>query len=190
MKDRPPIDIDRFNKEIVPYQKFINEQCLRLCGNTFDADDLSQEVMIKAMRFMHLFEEGSNAKGWLQRIAKNTYINQYKKGQKESMNYIEDMSQYTDSDDDERLGIGFTSQEDSSMLSDTVVEAIESLRPEYKQIILLSDIYGFGYKDVSRFIGIPVGSCQSRLWRARHALAEVLEEYGKSKGLKYKRKKL
>lgn len=189
MKNKYPLDIGRFEREIAPYHKFVREQCLKLCGNSFDADDLAQEVMIKAMRFMHLFEEGSNVKGWLQRIAKNTYINQYKKSQKESVDFLDDMSQYTDGSIEDRLDMGFYSQEDGSMLSGTVVEAIESLRPEYKQIIILSDIYGFGYKDVSKFLNIPVGSCQSRLWRARNALADLLEEYGKSKGLKYKRKK-
>lgn len=143
------------------------------------------------MRFHEGFVPGTNMKGWLVRITKNTFINNYRKKSKnpEVLNgpndgsYGTDEAPWVDYDDDLR-----SDDEDRSPISEDLVLAIESLDLEYKNIVILIDVYGYNYREVAEFKGIPEGTIKSRLFRARGMLRSLLSEKAKSYGISYVKK--
>ena len=181
----------QFLDELVSHSQFLLNCCLRLCPDRSDADDLRQDVFIKAMRFHDSFVSGTNMKGWLVRITKNTFINNYRKKSKNSETLIDDISDSSiDAFASEETDLFTnTSPEDHSGLSEELVVAIESLDPEYKNIVILIDIYGYNYREVAEFKSIPEGTIKSRLFRARGILRDKLMSRAKSYGIDYVKKK-
>lgn len=179
-----PEPSQQFLEELVKHNKFLLDCCLRLCGERNDAEDLRQEVYIKAIRFCDGYQDGTNMKGWLVSIAKNTYINSFKKKGKSVEVSVEtivdpaEYAQYIDVEDIDR-------NPDSAFLSDELVAAIESLESDYKNIAILVDIYGYNYREVAIMKGMPEGTIKSRLFRARGILREKVAKKASQYGLKY-----
>lgn len=179
-----PQPSQQFLDELVKHDKFILDCCLRLCKDKNDAQDLRQEVYMKALRFCDGYQEGTNMKGWLVSIAKNTYINRFKKKGKsvevsvESIADPVDYADYIDTEDMDR-------KPDATAFSEELVSAIESLDLDYKNIAILVDVYGYNYKEVAEMKGMPEGTIKSRLFRARGILREKLAEKASTYGLRY-----
>ena len=168
-----PQPSQQFLDELVKHDKFILDCCLRLCKDKNDAQDLRQDVYMKALRFCDGYQEGTNMKGWLVSISKNTYINRFKKKGKSvevSVESIADPVDYADYIDTEDLD----RKPDAAAFSEELVKAIESLDEDYKNITILVDVYGYNYKEVAEMKGMPEGTIKSRLFRARGILREVL----------------
>ena len=130
-------------------------------------------------------------KGWLVRITKNTFINNYRKKSKNSETLINDISDSSiDTFASEETDL-FTnaSPDDHSGLSEELVVAIESLDLEYKNIVILIDIYGYNYREVAEFKSLPEGTIKSRLFRARGILRDKLMNRAKGYGIAYVKKK-
>lgn len=179
-----PQPSQQFLDELVKHDKFILDCCLRLCKDKNDAQDLRQEVYMKALRFCDGYQEGTNMKGWLVSIAKNTYINRFKKKGKSvevSVESIADPVDYADYIDTEDLD----RKPDATAFSEELVSAIESLDLDYKNIAILVDVYGYNYKEVAEMKGMPEGTIKSRLFRARGILREKLTEKASLYGLRY-----
>lgn len=179
-----PQPSQQFLDELVKHDKFILDCCLRLCKDKNDAQDLRQEVYMKALRFCDGYQEGTNMKGWLVSIAKNTYINRFKKKGKSvevSVESIADPVDYADYIDTEDLD----RKPDATAFSEELVSAIESLDLDYKNIAILVDVYGYNYKEVAEMKGMPEGTIKSRLFRARGILREKLAEKASTYGLRY-----
>lgn len=179
-----PQPSQQFLDELVKHNKFILDCCLRLCKDKNDAQDLRQEVYMKALRFCDGYQEGTNMKGWLVSIAKNTYINRFKKKGKSvevSVESIADPVDYADYIDTEDLD----RKPDATAFSEELVSAIESLDLDYKNIAILVDVYGYNYKEVAEMKGMPEGTIKSRLFRARGILREKLAEKASTYGLRY-----
>jgi RNA polymerase sigma-70 factor (ECF subfamily) len=161
-----------------------------LCSDINDAEDLRQDVFIKAIRFHENFVSGTNMKGWLVRITKNTFINSYRKKTKNPEilrdNGFSGVEEGTVVDYDEIMSFD---QDDQQHLSEDLVCAIEELDLEYKNIVILIDIYGYNYREVSEFKGIPEGTIKSRLFRARGILRDKLRDKASSYGISYVKKK-
>ena len=178
----------QFLDELTSHSQFILSCCLRLCADRNDAEDLRQDVFIKAMRFHEGFVPGTNMKGWLVRITKNTFINNYRKKSKspEVLNGPNDGSIGSDDapwvDYDNDL---YSDDDQNDPISEDLVLAIESLDLEYKNIVILIDVYGYNYREVAEFKGIPEGTIKSRLFRARGILRDLLSEKAKSYGISY-----
>ncbi|MBK6859516.1 MAG: sigma-70 family RNA polymerase sigma factor [Saprospiraceae bacterium] len=177
---------ERFEKEFLPHLEALHSFAFHLCYNEEDADDLVQETFLKAFRFIDKFEEGTNAKAWLFKILKNAYINQYRKESKRPTRVdYEDVAVYNEEEEGQVSGY-YDLREDvfEKMIGDEVSTALNLLPEEFRTVILLCDIEGFSYEEISKIIDIPIGTVRSRLFRARNMLKEKLVKYASSIGYK------
>lgn len=180
-----------FEEELLPQIDALYTFAYHLVYNEDDANDLVQEAYMKAYRFIHKYEAGTNAKAWLFRILKNAFINEYRKKVRQPNKVdLEDFITYHDADE----GSAYTGYSDlrqdmfDSMMGDEVTLAINKLPADFKIVILLCDIEGFTYEEISKIVNIPIGTVRSRLHRARNMLKEQLREYAESMGFQNKRK--
>lgn len=178
-----------FEEEFLPQIDALYTFAYHLTYNEEDANDLVQETYLKAYRFIDKYIEGTNAKAWLFKILKNVFINQYRRKSKQPTKVdFEDIVTYQDEED-----TNFSSYQDlreemfQDMMGDEVTNAINSLPVDFRVVILLCDIEGFTYEEISKIIDIPIGTVRSRLHRARNMLKEKLKEYANSLGYKDKR---
>jgi RNA polymerase sigma factor (sigma-70 family) len=175
-----------FEHELLPHADALYNFAYHLTYNEEDANDLVQDTFMKAFRFIGSYEKGTNAKAWLFKILKNGFINEYRKKAKQpnKVDY-EDVIAYQDADE-EKGGVVFDLREDifDGMMGDEITVAINNLPIDFKTVILLCDIEGFTYEEISKIIDIPIGTVRSRLHRARNMLKESLKEYAEKMGYK------
>jgi len=178
-----------FEEEFLPQIDSLYTFAYHLTYNEEDANDLVQETYLKAYRFIDKYIEGTNAKAWLFKILKNVFINQYRRKSKRPTKVdYEEIITYQDEEDTK-----FSSYMDlreemfQDMMGDEVTNAINALPVDFRVVILLCDVEGFTYEEISKIIDIPIGTVRSRLHRARNMLKEKLKEYAQSLGYKDKR---
>ncbi len=177
-------DDELFEREMIPHLKSLFHFALRLSGNEDDANDLVQDTYLKAYRFLGSYERGSNAKAWLFRILKNSFINNYRKVSKEP-------SKIDYEEAENFLNTGKASYSDSidlrekmfrGLIGDEVSSALNALPVDFRAVIILCDVEEFTYEEIAQIIDIPIGTVRSRLHRARKMLREMLMEYALSMG--------
>jgi RNA polymerase sigma-70 factor (ECF subfamily) len=158
----------------------------RITFNEDDAKDLVQETYFKAFRFIDSFKEGTNAKAWLFRILKNSFINEFRKKNKEPTKVdYQDVETYYNSDDvNEVITPDLRVEALQNMIGDEVSNALNSLAVDFRIVIILCDLEGFTYEEMSKILDIPIGTVRSRLHRARNLLREKLKIYARSMGYK------
>ncbi len=180
-----------FDTEFYPHIDALYNFAYHLTYNQEDANDLVQETYMKAYRFIDKYIVGTNAKAWLFKILKNGFINQYRKKSKQPAKVdFEDIVNYQDTDDGAPQNYVDLRQEIfQGMIGDEITIAINSLPVDFKTVILLCDIEGFTYEEISKIIDIPIGTVRSRLHRARNMLKEQLKSYAESLGYIDKRSK-
>ena len=174
-----------FEKEFFPHINALYNFAYHLTYNEDDANDLVQETYMKAYRFAHSYDEGTNAKAWLFKILKNAFINEYRKKSKRPAKVdYEDYIHYHDKEDTKKGSDDLDMRKDyfSDMLGDEITRAINSLPVDFKTVILLCDIEGFTYEEIAKIIDIPIGTVRSRLHRSRNMLKEKLVAYAKKMG--------
>jgi RNA polymerase sigma-70 factor (ECF subfamily) len=157
---------------------------LRTTGNADDAKDLLQDTYLKAYRFVEKYEQGTNAKAWLFRIMKNSFINTYRKHSREpeQVDYAAIEDYYELVRDQTGDGNDLRKKFYNDLLEDEVVKAMESITEEFRTIIILSDLEGLSYEEISEMLDIPLGTVRSRLHRARKNLQEKLRGFAIAKG--------
>jgi RNA polymerase sigma-70 factor (ECF subfamily) len=179
-----PEDEKLFETEMLPHIKSLYHFAYRLTNNEDDANDLIQDTYLKCYRFLSSFERGSNAKAWLFRILKNSFINNYRKASKEpnkidyeeAENYLNTgKSSYSDS-------IDLRDKIFRGLVGDEVSKALNMLPVDFRTVIILCDIEEFTYEEISKIINIPIGTVRSRLHRARKMLRDMLTDYALSLG--------
>ena len=173
-----------FDRELLPHIDALHTFAFHLCYDQEQANDLVQETYLKAFRFIDKYQEGTNAKAWLFKILKNAYINEYRKRSKRPNRVdFEEIISYHDGDN-ERFSGYFDLREEmfENMMGDEVTMAINSLPVEFRTVILLCDIEGFTYEEISKIINVPIGTVRSRLFRARNILKEKLLNYAENLG--------
>jgi RNA polymerase sigma-70 factor, ECF subfamily len=175
---------DRFERDALPLLPGMYAAALRMTRNPADAEDLVQETFLRAYRGFAGFEEGTNLKAWLYRILTNTFINAYRKRQRQpvtvSEQEVEDRSLF------ERLGESGPSAEAEvleRLPDDDVKEALDSLSEGFRLAVLLADVEGFSYKEIAEIMDVPIGTVMSRLHRGRRALEKRLWEKMRERGL-------
>ncbi len=180
---------EQFTADAMQYAPQLFSTALRMTRNRSDAEDLVQETYIKGLRSFHTFQEGTNLRAWLFRIMTNTYINKYnaqkRKGTEVELDDVEELFLY------KRLGSIDQSQLSSSaedqmlelFTDDEVKNALEELPEDFRIPVLLSDVDGFSYKEISEMLEIPIGTVMSRLHRGRKAMQKMLYEYARERGL-------
>ena len=159
---------------------------LRMTRNRADAEDLVQETYLKAYRSYGSFTEGTNLRAWLYRILTNTYINNYRAAQRRpEVADVEDLYLY------KRLaGSGGSdpgrSAEDEALerfTDEDVKAALEALPEAFRMAVLLADVEGFSYKEISEITEVPIGTVMSRIHRGRRALQKALHNVAEARGL-------
>lgn len=173
-----------FEQELLPHIDALNTFAYHLTYNEADAQDLVQETYMKAYRFIDKYIEGTNAKAWLFKILKNAYINQYRKASKRPTKVdFEEIVSYQDSEDTAMNSyLDLREEIFENMMGDEVTIAINSLPVDFRTVILLCDIEGFTYEEISKILDIPIGTVRSRLFRARNMLKEKLRNYAEKLG--------
>ena len=178
---------ERFERDVLPLLPNLYGAALRMTRKPADAEDLVQDTYLRAFRGFAGFQEGTNLKAWLYRILTNSFINTYRKKQRQP--------QTVDGPDDiedwylfDRLGA--QSVEDSAedevldrLPDDDVKEALESLPENFRIPVLLADVEGFSYKEIAEIMETPIGTVMSRLHRGRKALEKALWETARERGL-------
>jgi RNA polymerase sigma-70 factor, ECF subfamily len=158
---------------------------MRLTRNPSTAQDLVQETYLKAYRFFHRFEPGTNIKAWLFTILRNTYINVYRKTarQQPQVDFEQVSPFYTDPEASSEWGERSSVEEMLHyVVHDDVKRALDDLPEEYRMVVLLADLEDFSYKEIADIVGCPVGTVMSRLFRGRRLLRKSLEDFAKKSG--------
>jgi RNA polymerase sigma factor (sigma-70 family) len=173
-----------FNKEFVPYLDSAYNFAYKLTLDEDDAKDLVQDTYTKAFRFINSFERGTNAKAWLFKILKNSFINEFRRQQKlpTTVDY-QDVEQVYNSDEvDEDYTVDMRSESVQDLIGDEVTNAINSLPVDFRTVIILCDLEDFTYEEMAKILDIPIGTVRSRLHRARTILKTELQAYAKKMG--------
>ncbi len=165
----------------------IYNAALRMTRNHDDAEDLAQEVLVRAFSAFHQFKRGTNFKAWLYRILVNTYINQYRRRVRApKMTSWEDILPEMEPLLEERPGSQEV-QPEAALLSripdDEVQPALEALPEEFRIAVILSDVEDFSYKEIAEILSIPLGTVRSRIFRGRRLLRKSLGRYAKARGI-------
>lgn len=175
-----------FDKEFLPHIDSMYNFAYRLTFGEDDAKDLVQETYLKAFRFINSFEQGTNAKAWLFRILKNSFINDFRKRSKEpaKVDYQEVETFYNSEDTDISATTDLRVETVQHMIGDEISNALNSLAVDFRTVIILCDLEGFTYEEMAKILDIPIGTVRSRLHRARNLLKEKLQSYAESMGYK------
>ena len=178
-----------FDKEFLPHADALYNFAYHLVGNEVDANDLFQEAMLKAWRFIDRYEVGTNAKAWLFTILKNAFINEYRrKGRTPHKVELQDYVVHQEGKQTKLTGSTDMRQEVFNvLLGDEVTVAINRLPVEFRTAILLCDVEDFSYEEIAAIMDIPIGTVRSRLHRARNLFKEELKEYAENLGYEDKR---
>ena len=171
------------------YMPALYSAALRMTRNPSDAEDLVQETYLKAYRSYASFQEGTNLRAWLYRILTNTFINSYRAAQRRpevtDVEDVEDLYLYKRLSGPGGSAVGRSAEDEAldSFTDEDVKAALEALPEAFRMAVLLADVEGFSYKEISEITEVPIGTVMSRIHRGRRALQKALHDVGTARGL-------
>ncbi|MCA9514147.1 MAG: sigma-70 family RNA polymerase sigma factor [Myxococcales bacterium] len=176
-----------FEAEALQHLDTLYGAAMRLTRNPATAEDLVQDAVLRAYQHWGQFQEGTNCRAWMLRILTNTFINNYRRKTKER--------EILDHEETGAYGSRFFCRDTARQwacpehnysernISPVIASALERLTPEYRQVVVLSDLEGLAYREIADTIGCPIGTVMSRLFRARRVLRELLRDHAQQWGL-------
>ncbi len=175
----------RFERDALVFTNQLYAAALRYTKNPDDAKDLVQDTYLKAFSSFHQFEPGTNLKAWLYRVLTTTFINSYRKGQRQPQianTEIEDWQLAASASHTSDQGKSAEIEALENMPDSDVKRALAEIPEEFRIAVYLADVEGFAYKEIAEIVGVPTGTIMSRLHRGRKALRILLADYAKERG--------
>lgn len=160
-----------FEKEFTPHMDALYNYAYRLTRNADDAEDLLQDVLMRSYRYAHYYEPGSNAKSWLFRMMNNHFINLYRKKSKSPEKVEFEAVDFKAGEQSTDLKSFYNS------IGDEMLSSLNALPDHLRSIVLLSDVEGFKYEEISKIMDIPLGTVKTWIHKARNVLKDKLSDY-------------
>ncbi|WP_424293499.1 sigma-70 family RNA polymerase sigma factor [Gordonia sp. (in: high G+C Gram-positive bacteria)] len=177
---------ERFERDALPLLDQMYGAALRMTRNPADAEDLVQETYIKAFSAFKSFREGTNLKAWLYRILTNTYINSYRKKQRQPAQYpTDEITDWQLAASAEHTSTGLRSAEIEALDAlpdDEIKEALGKLPEDFRMAVYYADVEGLPYKEIAAIMDTPIGTVMSRLHRGRKQLRDELVDVARERG--------
>ena len=175
-----------FAQEAIGYLDTLYRAALRLTRDPAQAEDLVQDAYVRALRYRHSYQTGTNMKAWLFAIMRNLFWDRFRGGRPEDISL----------DGDGEVSLYDTLRDPTavpeadvldSIAAQEVVRAVEALPELHREVVLLVDVEGFSYKDAAEVLGVPIGTVMSRLHRTRRQLQKSLYQYARESGIVHER---
>ena len=183
-----PDNRELFEEQALPFIDQLYAAGLRMTRNPADAQDLVQETFVKAYSAFGQYQQGTNLKAWLYRILTNTFINNYRKKQRDPY------SGTIDELEDWQLGGAESATSNATRSAEaeaidhlpdsTVKDALQSIPEDFRLAVYFADVEGFSYQEIADIMKTPVGTVMSRLHRGRRLLRELLTDYARERGVR------
>jgi RNA polymerase sigma-70 factor (ECF subfamily) len=173
---------EAFDQEILPQLDLLYRVALRYTREPARAEDLVQDTLLKAFRSWHRFQPGTSARAWLLAIMRNTFINLYRREKREpitlDLEKLDLLPAASAAEESDPEGAFF-----DQIVDERILRALDSLPPDFREVMVLSDVEGFPYAEISQALDIPVGTVKSRLFRARRLMQSDLYAHAVEAGI-------
>lgn len=181
---------DAFQEEALPHLDAVYRFSVRLTGSPAEAEDLVQDTFLRAFRSWDQYTLGTSAKSWLFTICRNTFLRQRERDVRRDELVTEAVHSMAAEAAGSETPL-FASRADHdpegdffrTLVDDRILQAIDGLPTEFRETVVLSDLQGLSYQEVSQVLGVPLGTVKSRLFRGRKLLQAQLYQYALESGI-------